>query len=78
MDYRCFSCFTKSFEKLIEGENLDAESKRCFTRDMAELYHRDNQKISSPQFSREMHVLLKSYTGNPDPYKKSEYIITLY
>ena len=71
-DYRCFFCFVKAFEKLLDKEKLDNESKNCFTRDMATLYQREWNTFSAPIFSRKLHEILKHYTGNPDPYKEAK------
>lgn len=67
-DYRCFYCFAKAFEQLIEKEHLSIEAKNSFTRQMAELYCRSSEEFSAPKFSQELHTLLQQYTHNPDPY----------
>lgn len=67
-DYRCFYCFARAFEKLIEKENISIEAKNNFTLDMTELYGKHHGCFSAPAFSRELHVILKRYTGNADPY----------
>lgn len=74
-DYRCFYCFVRAFEKLVEKENISNEAKSCFTRDMISLYQNNQNVFSAPLFSRELHKILRSYTHNPDPYKeeKKEY-----
>jgi uncharacterized protein with ATP-grasp and redox domains len=69
-DYRCFYCFTRAFEKLVEKENISNEAKNCFTRDMISLYQNNWDKLTAPEFSRELHGILRSYTLNPDPYKR--------
>lgn len=69
-DHRCFFCFTRAFEKLVEKENISNEAKNCFTRDMISLYQNNWDKLTAPEFSRELHGILRSYTLNPDPYKK--------
>ncbi len=69
-DYRCFFCFTRAFEKLLEKESISKESKNCFTHDMINLYQNNWDHFNSPEFSRELHHILKSYTHDPDPYKK--------
>jgi damage-control phosphatase, subfamily I len=74
-DHRCFFCFTRAFEKLLEKENISNEAKSSFTLDMISLYQNNRIDFSSPLFSRELHQILKSYTHNTDPYKaeKKEY-----
>jgi len=74
-DYRCFFCFTRAFEKLINKENISNEAKNNFIREMIGLYYNNHDKLSAPEFSRELHHILRSYIHNPDPYlnEKKEY-----
>lgn len=67
-DYRCFFCFTRAFEKLIDKENISNEAKSNFTHDMIGLYYNNWDKVSAPEFSRELHHILRNYTHDPDPY----------
>ncbi len=69
-DHRCFFCFTRAFEKLLEKESISNEDKSSFTLDMIGLYQNKRNDFSAPLFSRELHQILKSYTHNSDPYKK--------
>lgn len=71
-DHRCFFCFTRAFEKLIEKEKISVEAKNSFTLDMINLYHKKWDQLMSPEFSRELHLILKSYTHNSDPYRKEK------
>jgi damage-control phosphatase, subfamily I len=71
-DHRCFFCFTRAFEKLIAKENISIEAKNNFTREMIVLYYNNWDKLSAPEFSRELHHILTSYTNNPDPYLKEK------
>lgn len=71
-DHRCFFCFTRAFEKLLEKENISNEAKKSFTLDMIRLYQNNCDKFIAPEFSRELHSILKSYTLNSDPYKKTK------
>ena len=71
-DHRCFFCFTKAFERLLAKENITNEAKNSFTRDMITLYHTKWDELYSPEFSRELHIILRSYTNNPDPYKEEK------
>jgi len=68
-DCRCFFCFTRAFEKLLQKENISNEAKASFTLDMISLYQHDRNDFSAPLFSRELHHILRNYTNNPDPYK---------
>ena len=69
-DHRCFFCFIRAFEKLLEKENISNEAKKSFTLDMIRLYQNNYDKLIAPEFSRELHIILKNYTLNSDPYKK--------
>lgn len=71
-DYRCFFCFARAFERLIEKENLPSEEKKCFASDMFGLFNEVKYDFSIPMVSRELHVLLKQYSDNPDPYQKTK------
>ena len=69
-DYRCFFCFVRASEKLLEKESISEEAKSSFTLDMISLYQNKRSNFSAPLFSRELHHILRSYTHNPDPYKE--------
>ena len=71
-DYRCFFCFTRAFERLIEKENISIEAKNSFTLEMINLYRNKWDELLSPEFSRELHGILRKYTNNPDPYKQEK------
>lgn len=71
-DYRCFYCFAESFRKLIEKENLPLEKRNQFTREMAALYSSLGDQLSTTEFSRTLHHLLRTYTSNQDPYKEAK------
>jgi uncharacterized protein with ATP-grasp and redox domains len=71
-DYRCFFCFARAFEKLLEKETLSNVAKNSFTQEMVNLYKDRWSDLNSPEFARELHNILKSYTLNPDPYKKEK------
>jgi hypothetical protein len=71
-DYRCFYCFVRAFEKLLAKENMSSEDKSAFTNDMICLYHNKHESLTAPEFSRELHATLRSYTNNPDPYIKEK------
>ena len=68
-DFRCFYCFVRAFEKLLEKESISDEAKSCFTLDMISLYQNKRKNFSAPLFSRKLHHILRSYTNNSDPYK---------
>jgi damage-control phosphatase, subfamily I len=71
-DYRCFFCFARAFERLIEKGNLQTEEKKQFANDMFGLFNDVKSDFSIPELSRELHVLLKQYSNNPDPYKEEK------
>jgi len=71
-DHRCFFCFTRAFEKLLEKANISNEEKNSFTLDMINLYRNKWDELLSPEFSRELHGILRSYTHNPDPYRQEK------
>jgi uncharacterized protein with ATP-grasp and redox domains len=71
-DHRCFACFTRAFEKLVKKENISGAEKASFTHDMTKLYRKNQDDFSAPLFSRELHLLLRTYTNNPDPYKEEK------
>ena len=71
-DYRCFFCFARAFERLIEKENLSPEEKKCFASDMFGLFNEVKHDFSIPMISRELHVLLKQHSDNPDPYQEAK------
>ena len=71
-DHRCFFCFTRAFERLIEKEDISKEAKDSFTFDMINLYHNKWNEQMSPEFSRELHGILRNYTHNEDPYRQEK------
>ncbi len=71
-DYRCFFCFSRAFERLIKKENLQPEDKKRFACDMFGLFNEVKHDFSITKVSRELHVLLKKYSDNPDPYLEAK------
>lgn len=69
-DYRCYFCFAKAFERLLEKENLTPEEKKCFASDMFGLFNKEKSGFSIPKLSCDLHMLLKQYSDNSDPYKQ--------
>jgi len=68
-DYRCFFCLARSLEHLLEKESISLQAKKSFILEMINLYRIRDQQGGSPEFSRDLHAILKSYTHNTDPYK---------
>jgi damage-control phosphatase, subfamily I len=82
-DYRCFFCFARTFERLLEKEELTREEKNIFTQKMVELYNQQCNDFSAPVLSRELHITLNQMTLKRDPYseikkKSNDYILQLY
>lgn len=71
-DYRCVYCFIRAFEKLLLKENISSNEKNHFTHDMIDFFHTNRDDLNSPEFGRNLHHLLRSYTHNPDPFKKEK------
>ena len=68
-DYRCYFCFARAFERIIEKENLSPEEKREFACDLFGMFSKGKRAFSVPAFSRDLHHSLRQYIHNPDPYK---------
>ena len=51
---------------------MDIRLKDEFTGRMAALYIDKGDLLNAPEFSRELHVLLKDLSGNDDPYRASK------
>lgn len=68
-DYRCYFCFARLFEELIEKTSLSVEEKNCFAGELFGLFNTGENSFSVPHLSREVHLLFKKYSGNDDPYK---------
>lgn len=82
-DYRCFFCFTRAFEKLLEKEDLSWKEKDQFIKTMTTVYVQLGEDFSAPVFSRELHQTLNRITGKSDPYadvkkKSNDQILSLY
>ena len=71
-DYRCFFCLTTAFGNLLEKEDITGKEKSRFALDMINLYGNNWEKMTAPEFSRELHIILKGYTHNPDPYRNAK------
>lgn len=71
-DYRCFFCFARALEQLLENENLSVADKNSFTSEMADLYAKCWDNFSAPAFSRALHNMIRRYTNNPDPYREAK------
>jgi damage-control phosphatase, subfamily I len=82
-DYRCFFCFARTFERLLEKEELTREEKNKLTHKMVELYNQQRNDFSAPVLSRELHIIINQMTLKEDPYseikkKSNDQILQLY
>jgi len=82
-DYRCFFCFARTFEKLLNKADLSREEKNIFTNKMAVLYSQMCDNFSAPVLSRELHIILNQMTHRVDTYaeikkKSNDHILQLY
>jgi uncharacterized protein with ATP-grasp and redox domains len=71
-DYRCFFCFVRAFERLLNKEEISSDAKGSFITEMINLYLHSRNNFFAPIFSRELHHILRGYTNNPDPYHEEK------
>jgi len=69
-DYRCFFCFARAFERMLEKEIFSPEEKIQLASEMFGLFSNVKNDLLIPALSRELHLLLKEISNNPDPYKE--------
>ena len=69
-DYRCFFCFARAFERMLEKEIFSPEEKIQLASEMFGLFSNVKNDLLIPALSRELHLLLKKISNNPDPYKE--------
>jgi damage-control phosphatase, subfamily I len=67
-DYRCFFCFARAYESLLQQSAMPLEAKNRFVTDMGHRYASQNHHFSAPAFARELHCMLRESTGVADPY----------
>ncbi len=70
MNYRCFFCLSRAFEKLIIKEKLSNEQANLFTKEIIQLYSEKGDSYLTPQFAGAIYANLKRYTGNNDPFSQ--------
>jgi len=68
-DHRCYFCFVRAFERLLESKSLLEDEKKRFVGDMFNIFNCTENDLSITKLSRELHILFKQYTHSPDPYK---------
>lgn len=69
-DYRCYFCFARAFERLLEKSELEPDAKKRFAGEMFSLFNQEKNGFSIPKMSRELHVLLKQHSNDRDPYQE--------
>ncbi|HOP59080.1 MAG TPA: ARMT1-like domain-containing protein, partial [Bacteroidales bacterium] len=71
-DYRCFFCFTRAVEKLLQKEPISGQAKGFIVDDMINAYQNSRNNFSAPEFSREINLIIRKYSGNNDLYKEEK------
>jgi len=69
-DYRCFYCFCRACDRLINQMQLTEQQANTLTGELIEIYASEKETFSTPQFARELHARIKNVTGNVDPYSE--------
>lgn len=72
-DYRCYFCFARNFERLIEQQVLSAQEKKALAAEMFSLFQNGRAGFSVPALSRELYKLFSERSGVADPYRKVKY-----
>lgn len=82
-DYRCYFCFARTFERLIEKQPLSPGEKKALTAEMFSLFQNGRAGFSVPVLSRELYSLFSEKSGIADPYRKIKHdsndrLLTMY
>ena len=72
-DYRCYFCFARTFERLIEKYTLTATEKKALAAELFSLFHNGTSGFSVPTLSRELYRLFRERSGIADPYQQIKY-----
>jgi len=67
-DYRCFFCFTKSYENLLHRLEIPVDTKNTITCEMAKLYTQQFEEFHAPTYSRALREMLYTHIGKQDMY----------
>jgi damage-control phosphatase, subfamily I len=67
-DHRCFFCFMRAFEKLLQKVNISNEAESCSIQDMITIYQKNWDRFLAPEVARELHGIFRSFTHNPGPH----------
>ncbi|MFO7868516.1 MAG: ARMT1-like domain-containing protein [Bacteroidales bacterium] len=73
-DYRCFFCFTRAYERLLEKEPLTQEQKSEFVKKMAQKYQQVSEDFSAPEYSRDLRNIFQTYSNTQDLYVEEKNI----
>ncbi|MDA3882322.1 MAG: ARMT1-like domain-containing protein [Bacteroidales bacterium] len=71
-DYRCFFCFTRAYERLLEKEQLTQEQKSEFVHKMLQRYQEVLHDFSAPTYSRDLRNIFQTYSRSQDLYKEEK------
>ncbi len=72
-DYRCYFCFARTFERLIERHTLTSAEKKALAAEMFSHFHNGASGYSVPVLSRELYRLFRERSGVVDPYEQIKY-----
>jgi len=72
-DYRCYFCFARTFERLIEKHTLTATEKKALAAELFSLFHNGTSGFSVPTLSRELYRLFREKSGVDDLYEQIKY-----
>lgn len=72
-DYRCYFCFARTFERLMEKHPLTADEKKTLAAEMFSHFHNGSVGFSVPVLSRELYRLFMERSGVADPYEQIKY-----
>ena len=72
-DYRCYYCFARTFERLIEKHTLTATEKKALAAELFSLFHNGTSGFSVPTLSRELYRLFREKSGVADLYEQIKY-----
>ncbi|MDD2513054.1 MAG: ARMT1-like domain-containing protein [Proteiniphilum sp.] len=72
-DYRCYFCFARTFERLMEKHTLTAAEKKELAAEMFSHFHNGASGFSVPALSRELYRLFREKSGVVDPYERIKY-----
>ena len=72
-DYRCYFCFARTIERLIEKHTLTSAEKKALAAEMFSHFHNGDSGFSIPVLSREVFRIFRERSGVADPYEKIKY-----